>query len=180
MKKLLLLCVSLCLVVAGCGGSSSGGKTVYLTVTPESDRLEADVVTDNSCTTGGGTFKTESIPIKLTSTAYSNANTKSSVTIDKVEISYKKYDPSSLAPELPTQYDTGMTILAGSTVTSNVKVAADKMKLDLVMNNGFNLCSADYWQYYATITFSGKEDYTNTPLSISTVVMVAFADRNNK
>jgi hypothetical protein len=153
--------------------------TVYLTVSPLSDRLEADVLTNNSCTSGGGTFTTQTIPITVTSKAYPNAVTQSPVTINKIQISYSAYDQNSLAPTLPIQFDTGKTITPGASATFDVKVAPDKLLLDLVQVYGFNLCSLDYWEYYATITFSGVEDFSNEPVSISTTVKVAFADRNN-
>lgn len=182
MKKLFFACVAISICFAGCGGSSGSTKeltTVYLTVTPNSDRLEADVLTGNSCSTGGGLYLTESIPVTITSTAYTNATAKSPVTISGVQISYSKYDPKSAAPPLPLQNDTGATINPGESVIFTVKVAPDKLKLDLVNNYGFSLCSLDYWEYYATITFSGVENFTNKPVSLSTVVKVAFADRNN-
>lgn len=181
MKNLLLL-AALCLGMAGCGGGSGSTEslsTVFLTVSPVSDRLEADVLDGNSCTTGGGTFVTQTIPIAVTSTPYPNAINKSPVTIKSISISYRKYDPTSTAPALPTQYDTGKTIAPNTTVTFDVKVAPDKLKLDLVNKFGFILCSADYWEYYATITFSGVEDNTDKSVSFSTEVKVAFADRDN-
>ena len=182
MKKLLFLCVVVSIGLFGCGGTSGSTTslaTVYLTASPTTDRLEADVLTGNSCTTGGGTYITETIPIAVTSTAYPNATSKSPVTISDVKISYSKYDPLSAAPAIPVQYDTGLTINPGETKTFSVKVATDKLKLDLVNNYGFNLCSLDYWEYYATITFSGVENFTEKTVSFSTVVKVAFADRNN-
>lgn len=180
-KKILLL-AALCLGMSGCGGGSGSTETletVYLNLSPVSDRLEADILDGNSCTTGGGTFITQTIPIDVTSTAYSNAINKSPVTINSISISYRKYDPTSTAPVLPTQYDTGKTIAPNSTVTFDVKVAPDKLKFDLVDKFGFNLCSADYWEYYATITFNGVEDYTGKSFSKFTEVKVAFADRDN-
>lgn len=181
MKKILLL-AALCLGMAGCGGSSGSTETletVYLTVSPVSDRLEADVLVGNSCTTGGGTFTTQTIPIAVTSKSYENATRKSPVTINGISISYEKYSQASTAPALPVQYDTGMTINPDSTVTFNVKVAPDQLSLKLVNDLGFNLCSADYWEYYATITFNGVEDYSGKSVSFSTKVKVAFADRDN-
>lgn len=182
MRNLLLLAAFFCLGTSGCGGGSGSTEslaTVFLTVSPVSDRLEADVLDGNSCTTGGGTFITQTIPIAVKSTSYPNAINKFPVTIKSISISYKKYDPASTAPALPTQYDTGKTINPDTTVTFDVKVAPDKLKLDLVDKYGFILCSADYWEYYATITFNGSEDNTDKPFSFSTEVKVAFADRDN-
>ena len=182
MKKILLLCVLLNLAMSGCGGSSGSTtelRTVYLTSTPSSDRLEADVLTGNSCSTGtGGTYTTETIPINVTSTSYTNSDKKSPVTINSIAISYSKYVPSSSVPALPTQYDSGVTINPDETKTFAVKVAPDKLKLDMVNLYGFNLCSSDYWEYFATITFNGVENYGGKSVSFSTVVKVAFADRN--
>lgn len=182
MKKLFLLCLSLSFGWSGCGGSTGSTTdltTVYLTATPTSSRLEADVLTDNSCTSGGGTYTTETIPVTVTSTAYTNATVKSPVKINNITISYSKYGVGSAAPALPLQYDTGATINPGESKVFNVNVATDKLKLDLVQNYGFSLCSLDYWEYYVTITFSGIENFTDKPVSFSTDVKVAFADRNN-
>lgn len=182
MRNLLLL-AALCLGIAGCGGGSGSTETletVYLTVSPVSDRLEADVLVGNSCTTGGGgTFTTQTIPIAVTSKSYANATRKSPVTINGITISYEKYSQASTVPVLPVQYDTGMTINPDSTVTFNVKVAPDQLSFNLVDKLGFNLCSADYWEYYASITFNGVEDYSGKSVSFSTKVKVAFADRDN-
>jgi hypothetical protein len=182
MKKTFLLVAMVILAMSGCGspsGSTTDLKSVYLTISPSSDRLETDVLTGNSCAAGtSGTYTTATLPIVITSTAYPNSTTKSSVTINSVTISYSKYGTSSTAPALPVQYDTGGTISAGGSKTFNVKVATDKLKLDLVNTYGFNLCSLDYWEYYATITFNGVEDIGGKSFSLSTVVKVAFADRN--
>lgn len=182
MKKLLLLCALISLAMLGCGspsGSTTDLKTVYLTISPSSDRLETDVLNGNSCTTGtSGTFTTETIPIMLTSTAYPNSTIKSPVTINSISISYSKYGSSLSVPTLPVQYDTGGIVDAGGSKTFNVKVAPDKLKSDLVTTYGFNLCSSDYWEYYATITFTGVEDIGDKSFTLSTVVKVAFADRN--
>ncbi|MEI7815990.1 MAG: hypothetical protein WCI45_02250 [Desulfuromonadales bacterium] len=182
MGKIFVLFVVLFLGLLGCGnstGSSTDLNTVYLAVSPSSSRLEADVLTGNSCTNGGGTYTTESIPITITSTAYSTALVKSPVTINNIKVSYSKYNTNSTAPTLLDQYDTGLTINPDEVKTFNVNVATDKLKLDLVQTYNFNLCSLDYWEYYATITFSGVEDYTKKSFSFSTIVKVAFADRNN-
>lgn len=181
-----LMVVSLLLItvviIAGCGGSSGSTtdlNTAYLTVSPTSNRLEADVLTGNSCTTFGGAFETESIPITVTSTPYANATVKSPITINSIMISYSKYDINSAAPALPIQYDTGFTINPGTSLPINVNVAPDKLKFDMVDSYGFNLCSADYWEYDVTITFIGVENFTGKSFSISTKVKVAFADREN-
>lgn len=181
MKKIMLLSMTLCCGLFGCGtpGPSSELTTVYLTATPSSSRLEADVLTGNSCSAGGGKYQTETIPIVVTSTAYANATDKYPVTINSIKISYSKADPTSAAPSLPIHYDSGLMINPGESKTFDVTVAPDNLKADMVNNYGFNLCSLDYWQYYATITISGFENYSNREVSIVTSVTVAFADRNN-
>ncbi|MDD2898461.1 MAG: hypothetical protein PHI31_07085 [Desulfuromonadaceae bacterium] len=182
MKRVSLLLAFVCLAILGCGsptGSTIELQTVSLSVAPGSDRLEADVLIGNSCTTGGGTYTTQTIPIVVTSTPYANASIKSPVTISKITISYSKYDPTSAAPVLPNQYDTGGTIYPGVPKTFDVKVAPDKLLLDLVNTYGLTLCSLDYWEYYVTITFDGVEDIGGKSVTFSTKVKVAFADRNN-
>ena len=181
-RNLIYISMALSIGLSGCGssmGSTTDLTTVYLTATPSTDRLEADVLTGNSCSTGGGTYTTQTIPIIVTSTAYANATTKSPVTINSIAISYSKYGASSTAYPLPTQYDTGATINPGDSKTFNVKVAPDKLMLDMVDTYGFSLCSLDYWEYYATVAFSGVENFTGKSVLFNTVVKVAFADRNN-
>ena len=180
MNKLLLLSVILSLGMCGCGGTSGATtdlNTVILTVTPSSfTRLEADVLTGNSCPLVDGTYTTETIPITVTSTPYPNAVDKSPVTISSIAISYSKYEDAPSIP--PVQYDTGLVINPGALKTFDVNVATDKLKFDLVDKYGLNLCSSDYWEYYVTITFNGVEDHTGKSFSFSTVVKVAFADRS--
>lgn len=182
MKKLILLCAVINCAMFGCGGAggstTSTLQTVYLTSSPNTDRLEADVRTGNSCTTGGGSYLSESVGISVTSTAYPNTVTPSPITIQSISISYQGYNADAIAHPLPVQYDTGGTVLPGTTVF-NVKVAPDILKYDMVMNRGFSLCSADYWEYYAVITFSGIENFSNKSFTFSEKVKVAFADRNN-
>jgi hypothetical protein len=114
----------------------------------------------------------------VTSTAYKNTTVASPVTIDSVTISYKPYNTAASTHPLPTQYDTGGTILPGTTKTFDVKVAPDSLKEIMVVNMGFQLCSADYWEYYADITFSGRENNPpNKSVSFTQTVKVAFADR---
>lgn len=182
MKKLLLLSLILCLAVSGCGGaggSTTELNTVSLVTSPSSDRLEADMLNSNSCTAGGGTFVTETIPVTVTSTAYPNAIKPSPVTIDSIKISYIGYNEAGISHPLPIQFDTGNTINPGEAKVFNVKIAPDSLKINMVNNMGFGICSLDYWEYYAVITFSGTENFTNKSVSFTEKVKVAFADRNN-
>jgi len=186
MKKMMSVSAVVLLIMSGCGGgggSTSDLATVSLSVTAVLDRLEADMVTSNTCTSGsssGGTFSTETIPIAVTSTKYNNVTNPSPVTIQQISISYQPYNTTAALHPLPAQYDTGKTVSPGSTVQFDVKVAPDSLKILMYDNgNGFQLCSLDYWEYYALITFSGEEDYTKKKVSFSQTVKVAFADRVN-
>lgn len=183
MKRILLLGALLSCSMFGCGagagGSSSSLESVYLTSSPVTDRLEADILTGNSCTTGGGSYATETVGITVSSTAYPNTITPSPVTIQQISISYSPYTDVAKTHPIPVQYDTGGTILPGSTTTFNVKVAPDNLKYYLVNTSGFQTCSADYWEYYAVITFSGIENFSKKSVSFTQTVKVAFADRNN-
>lgn len=184
MRRLMCLCAVVLSIMSGCGGgggSTSDLATVSLSVTAVSDRLEADMVTANTCTAGsssGGTFSTETIPIAVTSTKYNNVTNPSPVTIQGISISYQPYNTAAALHPLPVQYDTGKVILPGVTEQFDVKVAPDSLKILMYDNgNGFQLCSLDYWEYYALITFSGEENYTKKKVSFSQTVKVAFADR---
>jgi hypothetical protein len=152
---------------------------VYLTATPLTSRLEADVLTANTCTAGisaDGTFTTQTVSINITSTKYPNAIVGSPVTINSIVISYIPYNSAASNHPLPTLYDTGGTIAAGTTKTFTVNVAPDMLKINMVNNMGFQLCSMDYWEYYADITFNGVENNSNKSFRFTQTVKVAFAD----
>lgn len=183
MSKTLLLILSLVMSCSmiGCGGgggSTANLNTVSLSVSPASNRLEADVSTGNTCSatgvSSGGTLSTDTISVDVTSTAYPNTLKPSPVTIQRIIISYAP--AISGVPAIPVYYDTGFVIPPNTTATAQVHVT-DKLKLDLLNSFGFQLCSSNYFEYNVTITFEGVEDFTNKSVSFSTQVKVAFADR---
>ena len=182
--KNMLWMLLIALTCSSCGnvsGSTTLLETVMVTSMAKLDSLETDILKGNTCTgtvSSGGTYITDTIPVDIISKSYDNATRKSLVTINSIKISYSKYNTSTSIPLLPDQFDSGVTVLPDTTVTLNVKVAPDSLKLYLVNTLNFNLCTVDYWEYYATITFDAVESYSNRKADIKPVIVkVAFADR---
>lgn len=168
------------MLLYGCGsgsGSTTVLNTVSLSVQPQTNRLESDVLTGNKCTSSvssGGTYSTDTISVDVVSTAAANALKPSPVTIQRVTLAFTP--AISSAPVIATYYDTGFVVPPNGTTTALVHIT-DKLKYDLVNSYGFQPCSADYFEYNVTMTFEGVEDYSNQSVSFSTQVKVAFADR---
>ncbi|MFZ3208941.1 MAG: hypothetical protein WA140_08905 [Geobacteraceae bacterium] len=174
------------LLLSSCGGSLGGGveefRTVTVSATAKTPRLESDVLTGNSCgETGstGGTFVTDIVDVDIKSTIYPKFTGQAlSVSIDSVTISYAPY--SSGAPALSDQFiaTLGTAVAPGGTVSIPVPVAKDIVKLSLVNEKGLQLCSTAYYEYYVTISFDALEIGSGTRKRISTGLNVAFADRS--
>jgi ribosomal protein L31 len=173
------------LLLSSCGGSLGGGveefKTVMVSATAKTSRLESDVLTGNTCgATGstGGTYATDNVDVDIKSTLYPKLTGQAlSVRIDRVTISYTPANTSS--PALPDQFLTlSDTVTPGGTLTLPVPVAKDILKLSLVNDKNLQLCSTAYYEYYVTITFDALEIGSSTSKRISTSLNVAFADRS--
>lgn len=174
------------LLLSSCGGSLGGGlgefKTVTVSASAKTPRLEADVLTGNTCAatvSTGGTYVTESVDVDIKSTVYPKLTGQAlSVSIDGVTISYMP--ANSATPALADQFITtlGTTVTPGGSATIPVPVAKDIVKLSLVNEKNLQLCSTAYYEYYVTITFDALEIGSGTRKKISTSLNVAFADRS--
>jgi hypothetical protein len=186
-KKITLLaaCLSL-LLLSSCGDSSVGGgvgeyKTVMLTASAATVRLESDVLSANNCSTTpptGGTYTTDNVDVKLTSAVYPGfTGITSNVMIDSITISYTPVNAAT--PALADVYVSSMgTVLTpGSSVTIPVPVAKDILKYSLVTEKNLQLCSANMFEYYVTISFEGLELNSGTRSKAVTSLNIAFADR---
>jgi hypothetical protein len=186
-KAGLLLLVVLSLVLSSCGGGSSGGglasfKTVQVSATAATPRLESDVRTGNTCGLAGstgGTFSTDLVNVTLTSTVYPNyTGTISPVEIDSYVIHFAPAD--NVSPALPDISGSiiGQTVTGGGTLILPIAVVTDLLKFNLVTAYNLQLCSATMYTYYVTITFNALELNTGTRAGIQTSLTVAIADRN--
>lgn len=189
-KVLFFLAVATCCsLLASCGGGSTGGgagefKTVYLTAATDTARIESDILTGDDCSTNpptGGTFVTDNATVVISSNLYPNSTTPGlSVGVDSATISYKP--ANSNTPAIPPDYITsiGTIVAPGGKVTISVPVAKDLLKYMLVVNKGFQLCSASYFEYTVTISFDCVElgnDGKRT--TVTTSLNVAIADRTS-
>ncbi|WP_243371408.1 hypothetical protein [Geotalea sp. SG265] len=191
LKSLLVICCSAALT--SCGGGPGGGvtefKTVRISPSPKMLNLETDVITGNTCTTGGvtsgnGTIVTDSVDIEFASDLYPGVASGLPVRIDSYSVRFEpNLNPgasTSPPPALPTIPYTsiGQEIPAGGTLTYPVVIAQDALKSYILKNNIINACDGTIYSYYAIITFEGIEIGTGTRRSIGPVsINVAFADR---
>jgi ribosomal protein L31 len=183
--KALVTCQAF-LLLSSCGGSLGGGveefRTVTVSATAKTPRLESDVLKGNTCVgtdSTGGTFATDTVDVDIKSAIYPKFTGQAlSVRIDRVTISYAPANTSS--PALPDQFLTlSDTVTPGGTVTIPVPVAMEKVKISLVNEKGLQLCStASIYEYYVTITFDALEIGTGTRRRIPAELSVAFADRS--
>lgn len=192
-----LLIAILTPLLGSCGGGGLGGgagsfKTVYVTATSGTVRLESDVLTGNKCPadpTNPGTISTDNVDFTLNSTTYPSTSTTTTVTPLPISIeSYKikfspfrTYSSASLSTTPPNLNDidgpiTGTIINPGNAVTVPIAVAPEGLKMYL-MSHGLVPCSAKVYEYYVTVSFSGIELGTNERRSITSSLNIAFADR---
>ncbi len=183
---LLAIAYSALLTSCGGGGGAGGGagelKTVYLVPSISISRLESDVNTGTDCSVSPpipGTYATDTVDVTISSNLYPNITSGKYVSVDSATITYTGANASGVAHPLPTDYlsITGATIAPGSNVSISVPVAKDILKYDLVNRYGLQLCSAQYYEYYVTITFDCLEIGTDKRTTVTARLNVAFADR---
>jgi hypothetical protein len=186
----LFLSGSALLLLSSCGGGSDLGggigefTTVEASATVATSRLESDVLTGNTCSatgSAGGTFSTDSVDVTVASRAlFPNAL---NLLISKITV---HYEPANIrTPRLPDHFiPITRTIAPGGSQTIPVAVFPDNYKLNLVsepsLSSNMALCSADYFEYYVTITFEVSEPGGNgNARNVPAPLLVAIADRNS-
>jgi hypothetical protein len=184
----IILVSSISVLIASCGTDSSVGgvtefKTSYATASASTTRLEADLITGNTCSvTGstGGTIETESVDITIKATS----STKGSVASLPIEIMgwTVTFVPKNAGiPELPPLSATTSTyITPSSSVSIPVAITTDLQKLNLIIANPSLPCSLNLYQYDVYVRFTAREvGSTEGSKLINASLVMALADRNN-
>ena len=192
-RKLLHVVVAVysMVLLTSCGSDSPGGgtsefKTISISASASTTRLESDLLTGNTCTnsvSSGGTFSTDSVDVNIVSTAYPGITTALPVAIDSYTIDF--IPNASMSTGTPPALSRlsgsslGQSISAGGSLTIPVAIVPEALKVNLVNNGTIGLCSGTVYAYYALITFQGIEVGTGTRNSIGPISLdVVFADRS--
>ncbi len=184
MKKILLFCAVLNLLVSGCGGSSDGLlATSSVTATVDKLVMDSDVVswvdsagakaTACSDTSFPKTPVADSVTVTIKSTAYPlSSSTGLSIRIKSATISYTP--ANSATPPMSSEFQTvGMTIDAGGTATIPVRIATQEQKTRL---QPALACSNTIYKYYTKISFDIAEIGSNKSITIDSAMDLRFAD----
>lgn len=184
-KILLLASISILLFSCGSQQSAGGGvtefKTSYLTATAATTRLEADLITGNTCSataSTGGTIVTEAVDFTITATSTVTTSTPLPVTITGYTVTFvpKNAGTPALTPLTGT---TSQIINPSGVATISVPITTDLQKVNLISANTSLPCSLNIYQYDVYVTFSAVEVGINGSKSVTASLVMAMADRNN-
>jgi hypothetical protein len=179
-------------MLTSCGGSPGGGAADFSTVTVVAtagsagspvSRLESDVVTGNTCTAGVssvGNVVTDFETFTITSTAFTGVTGRpvalDSYTIHFIPNNAASTSPPPILPDLPST-SLGAIVQPGSSLTLSIAVVPNAMKVNLLNQFAFPLCSSTVWVYYAVVNFTAIEnDTTVSPKIITASLDVAIID----
>lgn len=182
-----LLSVAIMASVTGCGsGSDIGGgtsefKTVIATAVPSTTRLEADLITGNTCSaTGstGGTIATETIDFTISTRAVSSPALPISITGYTVSYIPKNAGVPALTPI--TSPFGPIVINPGSSAIISAQVITDQQKRDMIAADTSFPCSLLIHQYDVSVRFNAAEIGADDSAKLITgSTVMAVADRNN-
>jgi hypothetical protein len=182
------LTVSLALIAAvftasGCGEGGGGGgsqfKTVVVTATALAPGAPYQLKTGNTCpspTPADGTFFDETTSVAIASTKYPTLTTEASrIFIDSYTVTFS---PARTGyPAIPdfigSSVGTGFNVPGGAV---NVTVMSAAYKQDLVNRSIIQLCSGNVYEYFATISFTVREENSGTSKNVSTSMNVQITD----
>jgi len=184
----ILLLASICLMLFSCGSQESAGggvtefKTSRLSATAATTRLEADLITGNTCSaTGsstGGTINTELVDFTITATSTATTSPTLPVAITGYTVTFvpKNAGIPALTPLTGT---TSQIINPSGTATISVPITTDLQKINLIGANTSLPCSLNIYQYDVFVNFSAVEVGTDGSDSVTASLVMAIADRNN-
>lgn len=168
------------------GGNITEFKTSYAYATASTPRLEADLVTGNSCTAtgwpGDGTIITESVDISINtvSTAKGGA-TPLPISIDGYNVYFTPknagYPTYAQLTRLSNPYTA--IINPGGSLKLPVAVITEQLKRDLILADPFFPCSLNIYQYDVTVVINATEAQGEVKAITASFVM-SLADRNNQ
>jgi len=184
MRKILLFCAFLNLLVSGCGGSSDGLlATSSVTATVDKLVMDSDVVSwvdaaeakTTACLENSfpRTPVADAVNVTIKSTAYPlSSSTGLSIRIKSATISYTPANTAT--PPMSSEFQSvGMTIDAGGTATIPVLVATKEQKMRL---QPALACSNTIYKYYTKISFDIAEIGSNKSITIDSAMDLRFAD----
>jgi len=183
----ILLLASICIMLFSCGSQESAGggvtefKTSNVTATAATTRLEADLITGNTCSaTGstGGTIDTELVDFTITATSTATNSTPLPVSITGYTVTFvpKNAGIPALTPLTGT---TSRIINPTSVTTISVPITTDLQKINLIAANNALPCSLNIYQYDVFVNFSAVEVGVSGDKSVTASLVMAMADRNN-
>jgi len=184
----ILLAASICIMLFSCGSQESAGggvtefKTSRVTATAATTRLEADLITGNTCSAAGstgGTIVTELVDFTITATSTATTSPTLPVAITGYTVTFvpKNAGIPALTPLTGT---TSQIINPTGTTTISVPITTDLQKINLISANASLPCSLNIYQYDVFVTFNAVEvgvDESNK--SVTASLVMAIADRNN-
>lgn len=183
----LLAITAVLTTIAGCGGGDSLGgnvtqfKTSTATASAATPRLEADLITGNTCTAGvtsGGTIVTETVNFTISTVASTTKTLPLSITGYTVSFTPKNAGTPALGV-LTSDYSVS-SITPGSSVSIPVAVTTDLQKRDMILADGTLPCSLSIYQYDVTVRFHATEIGSGDgSKDIVAGMVMAMADRNN-
>lgn len=163
----LLFCsASIVALLSSCGAGDLGGgvgefTTVNATATALTNRLESDIVKDNSCTDSvstGGTVVTDSVDVSFSSKALYSTGALDLV-ISRITIHYTPVNPAT-TPPIPDSYvNISQTVAPGDTPTIPVAILTEAQKIALLQRTTLPMvpCSSAVFEYYVDIVFDASE-----------------------
>jgi hypothetical protein len=188
--KIILIC-SIGLTVASCGSDESAGGNVtefttsYASASASTTRLEADLITGNTCTAPvtPGTLLTETVDFTISTTSTVKATSVPAVTPLPISITgyTVTYTPKNAGiPALsPTTGVTTVIINPSASATISVPISTDLQKLNLISANPSLPCSLNIYQYDVSVSFNAVEVGISGSKTITAALVLAIADRNN-
>ena len=173
--------------LAACGGGEGLGvnvtqfKTSRATAGSSTPRLEADLITGNTCTAGvpaEGTLTTESISFTVSTVASTSNPLPISITGYTVSFTPKNSGTPAMG-DITSSYSVA-NITPGQSVTIPVSVITDVRKLEMITADSTLPCSLTIYQYDVTVKFHAAEVGSgDSSKDIVAGMVLAVADRNN-
>ena len=179
------------MIISSCGSDESAGGNVtefttsYASASAATTRLEADLITGNTCTATGtpGTIVTESVDFTVTTTSTVKSTSVPAVTplpisITGYTVSYvpKNAGVPALAPSTGT---TTVIITPSGSATISVPIITDLQKVNFISANPSLPCSLNIYQYDVSVIFNAAEVGISGSKTITANLVLAVADRNN-
>lgn len=183
--KIICLC-AISMLLSSCGMDNSVGgvtqfKTSSASATASTTRLEADLITGNTCTdpVTPGTIVTETVNFTINTTSSVSGTAKPlPIKITGWTVSYVPKNAGIPALD-PLTAPASIIINPSGSATIAVPVTTDLQKVNLIIANPSLPCSLNIYQYDVLVTFDAVEVGMEGSKTITASLVMAMADRNN-